>query len=363
MASTSRKASPRGPAGKRPRRLSVEARRHRLVGELEQRLRDRCGLPPGARLVVAVSGGPDSLALLLGALALRQRGGRGRPAVDPVAVHVNHHLRDSADGDAAFVADVCGDFAVPLHTRDVYPARCPGNVAANARRLRYEALAEAAASVDAEYVAVGHHAGDQLETMLIALGRGRGLDGLSGMAWRRPLGDGIELVRPLLLVSRSDCEAMCAAAGIRWREDPGNTDPATIRGRLRRDVIAVLEELWPSAALGASLAAEEAAAARTALDQVVAGVFGDPSVRTWDRSRLGALPVPLIAAGLRRAALDAAPGPAADLGRAQVLPVAEAIRDDVRRPRAWDWGRGLRVRVTARQVSVVLKRSPGAAIT
>jgi tRNA(Ile)-lysidine synthase len=354
MASMSRKPSSRRAAGERPRRLPAGARRHELVRELARRLAGRCGVPPGARVVVAVSGGPDSLALLLAAVGLRQRRGRGAgPVVDPVAAHVHHHLRASADDDEAFVSRVCGDFGVPLHTRDVYPDRCPGNVAANARRLRYEALAEIAASVGAAHVAVAHHAQDQLETVLIALGRGGGIDALSGMAWTRPLADGIQLVRPLLLATKACCEAMCAAAGIEGRRDPTNADPATVRGRLRRDVIAVIEELWPSAPLAASLAAEDAAAARTVLEDVIADAFGDPSVRRWDRSRLGALPVPVIAAGLRRAAQDAAPEPPVDIGRAQVLPVAEAVRDDVRRPRTWDWAGGLRVRVTAREVCLV----------
>jgi tRNA(Ile)-lysidine synthase len=357
MSSPSRKPSPTRAAGHRPQRLATDARRHWLVRELAQRLIGRCGVPQGARLVVAVSGGPDSLALLLAAVGLRQRRGTGAPpVVDPVAVHVHHHLRASADDDAAFVTRVCGDFGVPLHTRDVHPDQCSGNVAANARRLRYEALAEVAATVGAAYVAVAHHAQDQLETMLMALGRGCGIEGLSGMAWRRPLVDGIYLVRPLLLVSKASCESMCAAAAIQARRDPTNADPATVRGRLRRDVIGVLEELWPSAPVGASLAAEDAAVARSLLDHVIADVFGDPSVRRWDRSRLGALPVPVIAAGLRRAALRATAEPGIDLGRAQVLPVAEAIRDDVRRPRTWDWARGLRVRVTAREVCLVRER-------
>ncbi|MHC4100880.1 MAG: tRNA lysidine(34) synthetase TilS, partial [Planctomycetota bacterium] len=236
---------------------------------------------------------------------------------------------------------------------NVHPDQCPGNVAANARRLRYDALAQVAASVTAGHVAVAHHAQDQLETMLIALGRGCGIDGLSGMAWSRSLAGEVQLVRPFLLVPKSACEAMCEAAGMRWRVDPGNADPATVRGRLRRDVIAVLEELWPSAALGSSLAAEDAAAARTALEHLLAEEFGEPSARRWDRSRLRALPVPVIAAGLRRAVLAAVPEASADVGRAHVLPVAEAIRDEIRRPRAWNWPEGLRIGVTAREVSLI----------
>ena len=353
MALSSREPSSAG-AGDPPRgRLAREARRHWLVRELQQKLAGRCGVPPGSRLVVAVSGGPDSLALLLASVGLRdRRRNSAGPAGDPVAVHVNHHLRDSADQDEAFVTHVCRDLGVRLHTRDVRPNQCPGNVAANARRLRYEALAEVAASVGAGYVAVAHHAQDQLETMLIALGRGSGIDGLSGMAWSRRLADGIQLVRPFLLVPKSACEAMCTAAGVRWREDPTNADPATIRGRLRRDVVSVLKELWPSVALGASLAAEDAAAAHTALQRLLADEFGIPSARRWDRSRLRALPVPVIAAGLRRAVLDAVPEPSVEIGRAQILPVAEAIRDKVRRPRTWDWPRGLQVVVTAREVTL-----------
>jgi len=353
MALSSREPSSARSSGDRPQRLAREARRHWLVRELEQKLAGRCGVPPGSRVVVAVSGGPDSLALLLASVGLRDRRRNGAgPGGDPVAVHVNHHLRRSADEDEAFVTDVCRDLGVPLHTRDVHPDQCRGNVAANARRLRYEALADVAASVGAGYVAVAHHAQDQLETMLIALGRGCGIEGLSGMAWSRLLADGIQLVRPFLLVPKSACEAMCAAAGMRWREDPTNADPATIRGRLRRDVVAVLKELWPSAAIGASLAAEDAAAACIALQRLLADEFGSPSARRWDRSRLRALPVPVIAAGLRRAVLDAFPEPPVDIGRTQMLPVAEAIRDQVRRPRTWDWPRGLQVVVTAREVSL-----------
>jgi tRNA(Ile)-lysidine synthase len=327
-----------------------EVRRHDLVAELSRRLSGRCGVPEGARLVVAVSGGPDSTALLLGALALRERwAGSGHAALDPVAAHVNHHLRQAADADEAFVAGLCRDLEVPLRVRHVHPGRDPGSTAANARRRRYDALADAAAEIGAAHVAVAHHAQDQLETMLMALGRGCGIDALSGMPWRRPLADGVQLVRPLLQVSRASCESMCAAAGVQWRRDPTNADPATVRGRLRRDVIDALEALWPSAALGASLAADDVAAAREALDRLLAEAFGEPAVVRWERARLRALPVPVIAAGLRRAAAAIT---GAACGRAQLLPVAEAIRDDERRPRAWDWPGGLRARVTAKEVRI-----------
>jgi tRNA(Ile)-lysidine synthase len=328
----------------------LDARRHELVPELARRLAGRCGVTEGARLVVAVSGGPDSTALLLGAAALRERrDGSGRAALDPVAAHVNHHLREGADGDEAFVADLCRELDVPLLVRHVHPGREPGSTAANARRRRYDALADAAAEAGAAHVAVAHHAQDQLETILMALGRGCGIDALAGMPWRRPLARGVHLVRPLLQVSRSSCASLCAAAGVHWRNDPTNADPATVRGMLRRHVIDVLESLWPSAALGASLAADDVTAAREALDRLLDETFGDPTNARWERARLRALPVPVIAAGLRRAAAAITE---AACGRAQVLPVAEAIRDDERRPRTWDWPGGLRAGVTAKEVSI-----------
>ncbi len=90
MALSSREPSSARPRGDRPQRLTREARRHWLVRELQQKLAGRCGVPPGSRVVVAVSGGPDSLALLLASVGLRERRRTApRPAGDPVAVHVN----------------------------------------------------------------------------------------------------------------------------------------------------------------------------------------------------------------------------------------------------------------------------------
>jgi tRNA(Ile)-lysidine synthetase-like protein len=328
------------------------------VAEVARRLTGRCGVTPGAKVVVGVSGGPDSLALLLAAVVLRRRrrgGTRGlpaAPALEPVAVHVNHHLRDSAEDDAAFVTDLCDRFGVPWHLRDVYPRREPGNLAANARRLRYDALADAAASVGAAYVAAAHHGEDQLETLLIALCRGAGLEGLSGMAWSRPLGGVVRLIRPLLAVRKSACEELCGAAGVEWREDPANLDPAAVRARLRRDVLPVLEALWPDAASRAARAADVVAAARAALEKELDRTFGDPTRRQWKRKGLAKMPAPIIAAGLRRAAVDAVPEAADDIGQAHLLPVAEVVRGPQRRPHQFDWPHGLHVVVTAVEVKL-----------
>ncbi len=333
------------------RDLPVAARRHRLVAEVHRRLAGCCGVPAGATVAIGVSGGPDSLALLLAAAAIcRHRGGSGAAAVKPVAVHVNHHLRDASQDDEALVVEVCHRYGLDLHVRHVYPQRRSGNLPANARESRYAVLAASARSAAAECVAVAHHAEDQLETMLMALGRGTGLSGLAGMRWSRPLAEGIVLVRPLLAVRKSDCEDFCRAAEVTWCDDPTNADPTTARGRLRRDVLGVFETLWPDAAARASGTADVVAAARAALEQELTRVFGDPSIRRWDRDALRPLPGAVIAAGLRRAAVNASPEIADDLGQKVLGAAADAIADTQRRPRSFDWPGGLRAVVTSREV-------------
>ena len=122
------------------------------------------------------------------------------------------------------------------------------------------------------------------------------------MRWTRPAEDGLTLVRPLLAVRKADCEDFCRAADVTWREDPTNTDPSTARGRLRRDVVGVLESLWPDAATRATGTADIVAAARELLNTQLQCAFGEPSVRQWDRDVLRELSPVVIAAGLRRAA-------------------------------------------------------------
>ncbi len=339
--------TPRRTSG--PWEIPVAARRHRLVAEVRQRLAGRCGVPAGATVAIGVSGGPDSVALLLAATAI----GRREVAVaKPVAVHINHHLRDAAHDDEAFVVDLCGRLGIDVHVRHVHPDDRVGNLMANARSMRYEALAASARSCGACCVAVAHHAEDQFETMLMALGRGAGLDGLSGMRWTRPLADGLTLVRPLLAARKAECVDLCRVAGVEWREDPTNTDPATARGRLRRDVVGVLEALWPDAAARASGTADIVTAARAALDTQLDNAFGSVTVRRWDRVALRALPPVVIAAGLRRAAVHADPEIADELGQSVLAGVAEAIADDDRRPRRFDWPRGMTVAVTVGEVSL-----------
>ena len=346
--------SPSSPSSARDDRplLPIAARRHRFVAEVKRKLLARCEVRDADPLLVAVSGGSDSVALLGACQVLTHRKLHDHNIRSVVAVHVHHHLRDSADQDAEFVKDLCEKLGVKLISKDVYPGDMQGSVAGNARDLRYEALTQAARSVNASFVATAHHGDDQLETIIIALCRGAGADGLSGMAWTRPLEDGLSLVRPLLGLRKINCKAFCQMAELKWREDPTNVDPKQVRARLRRDVLPVLEELWPEAASRATGAADAMAMARDALDIQLQTTFGNATVKDWNRSDIALLPLPIIAAGLRRAAIANYPDIAASLGQSQLNQAAEAICSDDRAPKEYHWPGSVVLTVTSKQIQM-----------
>jgi tRNA(Ile)-lysidine synthase len=184
-------------------------------------------LPTGTRFGIAVSGGPDSLALLR--LAAETRAG----AVE--AATVDHRLRDGSRGEAEAVARVCGDLAVP-HT--ILTARWATPPAANrqarARDERYALLGEWAVGRGLAAIATAHHTDDQAETVLMRLARGAGLRGLAGIRPVVTLRDsGAELIRPLLGWRKQELEAIAAAAGLAAADDPSNRDLRHDRARMR----------------------------------------------------------------------------------------------------------------------------------
>jgi tRNA(Ile)-lysidine synthase len=177
--------------------------------------------------VVACSGGPDSVALL----ALVVATGR-----TPVAVHVDHGLRPGGGAEADRVAAVAARLGVPAEAVSVTVAPGP-NLEARARDARYAALHSARAAFGAASVLVGHTADDQAETVVLNLLRGSASAGLGAMAPRRGA-----VVRPLLGLRRTDCEAVCAAIGVDPVRDPMNSDPAFRRVVVRDDVLPRLSE-------------------------------------------------------------------------------------------------------------------------
>ena len=181
-------------------------------------------LDPEGSLGVAVSGGPDSLGLLL--LASAARSGRVKAAT------VDHGLRSESAAEAAQVAACCSEIGVPHEVLTV--AVAPGaSLQAQAREARYAALGEWAEREGLAAVATGHHADDQAETLLLRLARGSGVQGLSGIREDRPLQGSVRLIRPLLPFRKAELIAMVEAAGWSAVDDPSNRDERHDRTRVR----------------------------------------------------------------------------------------------------------------------------------
>jgi tRNA(Ile)-lysidine synthase len=194
--------------------------------------------------VVAVSGGPDSMVLADVLMGLLRRGELRRLTV----AHLNHQLRgDESDADESFVR---GHFDVETVTDRVDIARLAAaaqqNLEEAARDARYRWLSEMARRAGAGWVATGHTADDQAETVLFRLLRGSGLQGLSGMPPRRPLAEGIELIRPLLDVRRSEVLQYLGENKLPFRTDTSNADPRFTRNRIRHDLIPHLQQYNPA---------------------------------------------------------------------------------------------------------------------
>lgn len=170
--------------------------------------------------MLAVSGGPDSLAMLLLA--------REVAADRIVAATVDHKLRPEAADEAAFVGELCGKIAV-RHITLVAPRRIIGNVQSAARIVRYALLEKAASEHECAFIATAHHGEDQLETILMRLARGSGLDGLAAI---RPHNG--RVIRPLLGFSKSELEEICAVAEIEPVRDPSNENSDFDRVAMRQ---------------------------------------------------------------------------------------------------------------------------------
>lgn len=184
--------------------------------------------PDGSRtgpLGLAVSGGPDSMALLV----LAHAAFPGEIAV----ASVDHGLRAEAADEVAMVGEVCAALDVPYAALKVQLSR--GNVQARARQARYQALGEWAQASGLGALATAHHADDQAETLLMRLARGSGLAGLAGVraSSHVPGFDDLLLIRPLLSWRKSELEQIVAAAGIKPASDPSNKDLSFDRVRIR----------------------------------------------------------------------------------------------------------------------------------
>ncbi len=196
-------------------------------------------------IVVAVSGGADSVSLLLALYDLIKR---KKLTVRLVAAHFNHKLRgDESDADEKFVRGLCGRLKIELALGHDHIST-EGNLEQNARDARYSFLAETAESLDAFAVVTGHTVNDQAETFLLNLIRGSGPDGLSGMRPVRQFdGTSALLVRPLLKwAKRRETEGFCTEMKVEYRYDTMNEDTAFKRVRIRKILLPLLEDMNPN---------------------------------------------------------------------------------------------------------------------
>jgi tRNA(Ile)-lysidine synthase len=288
-----------------------------LLASVARAIRQECRIGPDDRIAVALSGGPDSVALtwVLHALA------PGLGFTLAGLIHVNHQLRGAeSDADEAFCRALAARLDLPIRVLSVDVAAAARtqrqSLEVAARTARYAFFETAAADLGASVVATGHTMDDQAETVLLRLLRGAGTRGLSGIRVRRG-----PYARPLLGTRRDALREYLVARGESWREDVSNADVAIPRNRIRRDLIPLLSAITPGAvpalARVAALAYDDesylmAAAIknRPALvlsEEAPGGVKGSRSAINVDSSALSLLPPALARRFVRSIAAEVSP--------------------------------------------------------
>ena len=189
------------------------------------------------KILVAVSGGIDSAVLLCLLLKMEMNCG---------IAHCNFHLRgDESDGDFEFVKSLAEQYNLPFYSKDfdtkTYADENKISIEMAARELRYEWFNQICESENYQYIAVGHHADDVAETVLINLVRGTGIHGITGI--KSKLG---KIIRPLLPFTRNDLEEFAKSEGLHYREDSTNKETDFVRNKIRHQVIPVLEQINPA---------------------------------------------------------------------------------------------------------------------
>jgi tRNA(Ile)-lysidine synthase len=269
-----------------------------MTTDLAASLVQRCVFPPAdAAVTCAVSGGADSLALLVLAVTSGCR---------VTAVHVDHGLREGSAAEADVVRSAAERFGASFRSERVVLAAGP-NLEARAREARWSVLPHDALT--------GHTADDQAETVLLNLMRGAGLDGLAGMPRGR---------HPLLAVRRAETHALCAALGLVPVHDPSNDDPSHRRNRVRHELVPLLDDIAKRDV--ARLVARQADVLRDDADYLTELAAAlDPT----DARALAAAPVALARRALRRWLDDGHPPDAATVERALAVARGEAVRCDL----------------------------------
>lgn len=317
-----------------------EVSRDRFLATLSAGL-ERCGVVGGDRLLVAISGGTDSTALLLGLSALKRNLGSGYSFdFELEAAHFNHGLRgEASDIDERYCRELCERLGIQLHVGSssvVTSSDGPqASTEANARDLRYLFLARTVEEHDLSSVVTAHTMNDQAETVLLAITRGAGLRGVSGMAYvteradlvagssHRPL----RVLRPLLLHRRADTAEYCASEGITPREDESNSDVSFARNRVRHYVLPELERINPGVVEALARLATVAGADSALIESLALRELDDAAVGEHGallRESLVALP-PALLTHVLRCAYERTVGTAVDLDSTALAASSDAV--------------------------------------
>ena len=217
-----------------------------LHAKLHQVLRSRQLLTKHQRILVAVSGGQDSLCLVQLLQDLQPKWDW-----ELAIAHCNHRWRSDADANAAYVKQLAATWtlsyhglAVPEHSEDTGVEKGSGSMAteAGARAWRYQVLTDTAMTHGYSAIVTGHTASDRAETLLYNLMRGSGADGLQALTWQRDLHPNVNLVRPLLFMTRAETGQFCQDANLQPWFDTTNNDWRYARNRIRQDLLPYLQE-------------------------------------------------------------------------------------------------------------------------
>lgn len=299
----------------------------------------------GKRLLIALSGGSDSVALTAMLSECREE-----LSIHLEAAHLNHGIRPESAADAEFCRRLCADLDIPFHLKSIdvpaEAARMGAGLETAARELRYAYLESVRIATRSDYIALAHHMDDQAETVLMHLARGAGPGGLCGM--RKICG---HLYRPLLSCRKAELTDYVRSVGLSWREDSTNAVADTPRNAIRLNVIPALEKSYPQFACAVS---------RCALSAQIEGDFVSECADSWLQGRVGKtdfglwvdldeLPHPAV---LRRALIAVCPAES-DWNRLNALhALCEA------RKGKFDLGRDWLAERTGRRLYFVRKRRP-----
>jgi tRNA(Ile)-lysidine synthase len=257
-------------------------------------LRQRSLLPPDSSVLVAVSGGQDSICLLKLLADLRSKWNWYLQVV-----HCDHRWRTDSGDNARFVADLCGQWQIPCRviTADAVP-----NGEAAARYWRYEVFTTVAIEHQCTHVVTGHTATDRAETLLYNLMRGSGADGLQALSWQRSLSDtypALQVVRPILHLTRQQTAEFCTHFHLAFWRDATNDDIAYTRNRIRLELMPYLKQHFNSDIESTLVQTAELLTAEVAfLDKLAADLYQQvvqppPGDAPWRIARNPLKPIPL----------------------------------------------------------------------